>query len=319
MHAKQFSFIYSFEYLIFDCIDSSSLQMGPKSLEVLNVGEFVFEQPKIFFENTPNLKQLKVEVKSLDKIDLVSLKKLSSLEDLSLNVFECGDERDLIGILGNFSKLKKLSVQGLSSVDKDFFKQFPNLESLNLWRGNLRDIQSESFESLTNLTGLNLGYCKLEQLDEDLFKSLKKLVALNLNHNPLKRISSKLFSNLAALNELILAGCELLDLEPNTFHGLDKLNILVLSSNRLTHLNETSFKGLKNLTELDLSFNKLTEINEETFRDTFNLSKLELSYNKLIDIRFCLNNESLQQLKCLHLSGNKLEKFEKLGRIKSKF
>jgi Leucine-rich repeat (LRR) protein len=60
-----------------------------------------------------------------------------------------------------------------------------------------------------------------------------------------------------------------------------------------------------------LSYNKLTEINEETFEDTCNLSKLDLGCNQLIDIRFGLNNESgLQQLKCLNLSGNKLEKFE---------
>jgi hypothetical protein len=55
--------------------------------------------------------------------------------------------------LGNFSKLKKLSVQGLSRVDRDFIKQFPILESLNLL-GNLRDIKSESFDSPTNLTAL---------------------------------------------------------------------------------------------------------------------------------------------------------------------
>jgi Leucine-rich repeat (LRR) protein len=41
------------------------------------------------------------------------------------------------------------------------------------------------------------------------------------------------------------------------------------------------------------------------------LSKLELHYNQLIDIRLGLNNKSgLQQLKCLDLSGNDLEKFE---------
>ncbi len=67
--------------VVFDCINNSSLHMGPKSLEVLNMG-YIGQQPKIFFENMPNLKQLDVRVESLDKIDVVSLKKLSSLEDL---------------------------------------------------------------------------------------------------------------------------------------------------------------------------------------------------------------------------------------------
>jgi Leucine-rich repeat (LRR) protein len=300
--------------VVFDCINSSSLHMGPKSLEVLkmeHVGYYNGQQPKIFFENMPNLKQLDVDVVSLEKIDLVSFKELSSLEDLSLDVVECNDERDLIGILGNFSELKKLSVLGLSRVDRDFFKQFTNLESLILWGRNLRDIPSGSFDSLTNLTALCLSFCKLEQLDEDLFKSLNKLLSLDLSQNPLKRISSKLFANLAALNELNLDECELIDLEPYTFYVHDNLNKLTLSSNKLTHLNKASFNGLKNLTRLNLSANKLTEINEETFRDTCNLIKLELDYNKLIEIRFGLNNESgLQQLKCLDLRGNKLEKFE---------
>jgi Leucine-rich repeat (LRR) protein len=302
---------FSHTTVVFDCIESSLLHMGPTSLEGLNIGKFLFQQPKIFFENTPNLKQLQVVEGSLDKIDLVSLKKLSWLEDLSLDVSECNEKRELIGVLGNFSKLKKLSFRDLSCVDRDFFKQFPNLESLSLSGGKLRDIQSGSFDSLTNLTALHLSYCNLEQLDAGLFKSLTKLESLNLSWNSLKRISSKLFANLAALNELKLNGCQLFDLEPNTFHGLDNLNMLTLRSNYLTHLYEAFFKDLKNLTQLDLSYNKLTEINEETFEDTCNLIKLELNNNKLIDIRLGLNNESgLQQLKCLDLSENKLEKFE---------
>jgi Leucine-rich repeat (LRR) protein len=299
--------------LVFDCIDSSSLHMGPKSLEVLKMGEIRYsygQQPKIFFENMPNLRQLDVAIKSLDKIDLVSLKKLSSLEDLELVVQQCNDEQELIRILVNFSKLKKLSVYGLSSVDRDFFRQFPNLESLSFC-GKLHDIESGSFDSLTNLTALHLRSNNMEHLDVDLFKSLNQLVSLDLSQNPLKLISSRFFANLAALNELILDRSELFDLEPNTFHGLVNLNKLVLRSNKFTHLNDASFKGLKNLTQLDLSSNKLTEINEETFRDSCNLIKLDLSYNQLIDIRLGLNNESgLQQLKCLNLSGNKLEKFE---------
>jgi hypothetical protein len=84
--------------LVFDCIDSSSLHIGPKSLEVLNMGRICCsngQRPKIFFENMPNLKKLKVEVKSLDKIDLVSLKKLSWLEDLRIDVVVCNDDREL--------------------------------------------------------------------------------------------------------------------------------------------------------------------------------------------------------------------------------
>ena len=296
--------------LVFDCINSSPLHMGPKSLEVLKMGNLRCingQQPMIFFENLPNLKKLKVVVNSLDKIDLVSLQKLSSLEDLSLSLsVECGNEKKLIGHWGNFSRLQKLSVYGLSSVNRDFFKQFQNLESLNLWVES-NDIQSGSFDSLTNLTVLNLRHNQFEQIDVDLFKSLNKLVKLDLSHNPLKQISSKFFANLAALNELNLCECELFDLEPNTFHGLGNLVDLDLRTNRLTHLNEASFKCLKNLTQLDLSFNKLTEINEETFCDTCNLSKLDLSYNQLIDIRF---DVILHQLKCLNLSRNKLEKFD---------
>jgi Leucine-rich repeat (LRR) protein len=305
--------------LVFDCSTSSALQIGPTSLEVLNMGHIGCingQQPKIFFDNLPNIKKLQVVVKSLEKIDLVSLKKLSTLEYLRLVVEQCNDERELIRILENFSKLKKLSVHGLSRVDREFIKKFPNLESLslnleslNLW-GNLRDIQSGSFDSSPNLTVLHLRRNNLEQLDVDLFKSLNKLVSLDLSQNPLKRIPSKLFANLAALNVLNLERCELIDLEPINFHGLDNLTQLYLSYNNLTHLDEASFKGLKNLTQLYLRFNKLTEINEETFRDTCNLIMLELYKNQLIDIRFGLNNQSLQKLKCLNLSGNKLEQFE---------
>jgi len=124
--------------VVFDCINSSWLHMGPKSLEVLKMGRIYCsngQQPKIFLENMPNLKQFRVVVNSLDKIDLVSLKRLSWLEDLSLYVKQSNDEIELIGVLGNFSKLMKLFVQDLSRVDRDIFKQFPNLESLILLYG----------------------------------------------------------------------------------------------------------------------------------------------------------------------------------------
>ena len=104
---------FGIQKIFFDCRDISSLHMGPKSLEVLKMGHVRCsngQQPKIFFENMPNLKQLHVEVKSLDTIDKVSLKKLSWLEDFRIDVLQCNDERELIRILGNFSKLKKLSV-----------------------------------------------------------------------------------------------------------------------------------------------------------------------------------------------------------------
>jgi Leucine-rich repeat (LRR) protein len=295
--------------LVFDCKTSSSLHMGPKSLEVLNMGHIGCsngQQAKIFFENLPNLKKLQVVVESLEKIDLMSLKKLFWLEDLRLVVEQCNDERELIRIFENFSKLKKLSVFGLSSVDRDFIQKFPNLESLNLW-GKLRDIQSGSFDSLPNLTALHLGRNKLENLHVDLFKSLTKLVSLDLSQNPLKQIPPNFFSTLAALNFLNLDGCELLDLEPYTFDGLGNLNALALRSNKLTHLNEASLMGLKNLTQLYLCSNELTEISEKIFCDTFNLIKLELDNNQLIDIRFGLNSESLEQLNSLNLNGNKFE------------
>jgi hypothetical protein len=51
--------------LVFDCINSSSLHMGPKSLEVLKIGVFICsneQQPKIFFDNLPNLRQLRGQI-----------------------------------------------------------------------------------------------------------------------------------------------------------------------------------------------------------------------------------------------------------------
>ncbi len=92
----------------------------------MNVG-YIGQQPKIFFENLPNLKQLDAGVESLEKIDLVSLKKLSSLEDLSPVVKPFNDEQEIIHILGNFSKLKKLTIRGLSKVERDFLKIYRSI------------------------------------------------------------------------------------------------------------------------------------------------------------------------------------------------
>ena len=87
--------------LIFDCINSESLHMGPEGLEVLKMGDIRCnngQQPKISFENLPNLKKLEVVVGS----NLDSLKKLSSLEDLDLVLrVECSEK--MIGLPKHFN------------------------------------------------------------------------------------------------------------------------------------------------------------------------------------------------------------------------
>ena len=102
--------------------------MGPKSLEVLNMGH-IGQQPKIFFENMPNLKQLRINIMmtSWDKFDSISLEKLTWLEDLTIVVAPFIHEQEIIHILENFSKLKKLTIRGLSKVERDFLKIYRSI------------------------------------------------------------------------------------------------------------------------------------------------------------------------------------------------
>ena len=234
------------------------LYIENKNLEELDLDVLNHDGLKIYFDDLPKLKKLRVSNNSIKYlIDLDSFKKLSNLEILDTSL------RDLTmcyeNPFENFTKLKRLRLNGCLYIyekvyiDKYVFKNLVNLEYLEISGCYLQTFDnSETFDNLKQLIHLDLTLSDLEKLDFGIFKNLINLETLYLNRNSLKHIEPGLFVNLNKLKHLQLRECGLVSIDENTFEGLVSLETLNLDRNGLNEVRVGIFDGLKNLKKIYL-------------------------------------------------------------------
>ena len=210
---------------------------------------------KVFFDNLPKVKRLHMDIDT-NKIDLASIKTLSTLEDLSITSrFEnFPHDTKLVDkeVFLNFHSLKKLVMKGNLNIDKNLFDHLVNLEYLALDHCYLDDIHLDTFANLNKLVYLSLCRNNLRFLNGDLFKNLKNLETLYMAYNPFLRIRSGLFRNLTKLKSLSLRQCSLFDIGVDTFSHLVDLEELDLAENQLMEIRAKTFDAFKGLKKLDL-------------------------------------------------------------------
>ena len=227
------------------------LYIENQSLEELDLHVLNRDGFKIYFDNLPKLKRLRVSNYSIrNAIDLVSFKKLSNLEKLDTSLPEtmCYDDP-----FANFTKLKRLRINGSLYIDKNLFKNLVNLEYLEI-SGiySKKFAHYDTFDNLKQLIHLDLTFSYLKKLDFGIFKNLTNLETLNLNRNPLKHIGPGLFVNLNKLKHLQLRDCNLVSIDENAFEGLVSLDELNLDRNNLKEIRVGLFDGLQNLKKIYL-------------------------------------------------------------------
>jgi hypothetical protein len=161
------------------------------------------------------------------------------------------------GLLDNFTKLKKVKLRHISSIDESSFSYLVDLESLeldgcyfpNYMKSN---ISCNAFTNLNKLTHLDLcNSVRLENLDASLFKYIHNLESFAMGG--LKEIQDGAFINLDKLKKLDLIEGDLVEITANTFQGLISLEKLNLSFNKLESIDARSFDFEKTLKQLDLS------------------------------------------------------------------
>jgi Leucine-rich repeat (LRR) protein len=181
---------------------------------------------------------------------------------------------------GKFVDLKKLDSLNLrrnwiKEIDKDAFAGLEKLRKLYLDSNQIDSLHPDLFRNLVALAELNLSWNKIENLDGNLFIGLRNLRILFLHHNKLQQLPPDIFKDLVALTELSLSYNEIKEVDVNTFGGLKKLG------NSMKKLDENSFVGLKDLKELNLIGNQLKMLPEKLFDDLTSLKVLNLGHNPI--------------------------------------
>jgi hypothetical protein len=268
---KQLSIKYSSLLFKVSVYTMNKIEFGSEKIEDLTLYENTYtfdhgygartktDMSMIYFENLPYLKKLNVSISLVNPgknglIDIVSFRALANLECLE---FRFRSQEGMKGLLNNFTKLKKLKLTFISSIDDSSFSNLVNLEYLelcNCYLGNhlKSSISFNAFANLNKLSHLDLGDSfRLESLDASFFKYIHNLESFAVSG--LKKIQDGAFIKLNKLKKLVLKQCYLVEITENTFQDINSLEELNLSYNKLKNIEARSFDHVKTLKYLDLS------------------------------------------------------------------
>jgi len=179
---------------------------------------------------------------------------------------------------------------------------------LDLSRNQLSSLVKEQFSRWGNLEVLILSRNKFASLNEDAFLGLTNLRILDLSYNMLTSLPEKIFSGLSVLSELNLEMNLLQDMHPNVFVSTPHLDSLRLGYN--TDLGKSIMKSAdfltvvleRNLTYLALNNMSITKFPDYPFSQASQLRHLSLADNPMKVIEMFPTS-----LDTLNLSGIEVE------------
>lgn len=225
-----------------------------------------------------------------------------------------------------------LSYNNLQNVQGKFFAGLKYLTDLRLNNNDIRHLETRCFQNLTRLKRLILSNNKISFVKRQHFDGISNdLLEINLHNNTVSSLDGDVFAPILNLNVLVLSKNWLLDI-PAALYVLANLRDLDLSQNKITKIRKFVLDNLTNLRRLNLSNNKITSIEKYLFSKMKNLKRLDLSYNSIeilqanyfqgadsLEEIFLQQNflkniarvfSSLQSLRTLNVSENRIEKFE---------
>ncbi|XP_060032648.1 leucine-rich repeat-containing G-protein coupled receptor 4 isoform X2 [Erinaceus europaeus] len=161
--------------------------------------------------------------------------------------------------LSAFTLALDISMNNITQLPEDAFKNFPFLEELTLQNNQLKTVPSEAIRGLSALQSLRLDANHITSVPEDSFEGLAQLRHLWLDDNSLTEVPMHPLSNLPTLQALTLALNKISSIPDFAFTNLSSLVVLHLHNNKIKSLGRHCFDGLDNLETLDLNYNNLVE------------------------------------------------------------
>ena len=193
-----------------------------------------------------------------EKVD-ISIKNLTSLTNLSLNIFGTINEVIITRLLDQVPHIQELHLNGNLSYFN--FDNFVNLTVLSLSGDIKENFNFELFKNLCNqLEAITIRFYNIdEKILFNLFDgyTFPYLLDLTIEFLDMKRLTKEFINRLTIVRQLNLSCCEFEVIEHDSFLNIQHLTSLDLSKNLIERINKNAFSNLKNLQKLDLTENKL--------------------------------------------------------------
>jgi Leucine-rich repeat (LRR) protein len=197
--------------------------------------------------------------------------------------------------INSFVTQLDLSDNMIENVERNAFRNFLNLEEINLGRNRLKSFDI-NFPSCLQI--LKLPENRIQHVTSESLKHLQNLTRLELQYNKIELIKNDTYNWLSSMECLMLFGNLIHTIEDDSFAKMKRLQVLFLFSNKLDKSHKRMFRSLYSLKGLWLFENGMTEIESESSVDLNSVERLHLYLNKLIhvDTRTFAGLHSLQEL-----------------------
>ncbi len=269
------------------------------------------------------IEKIRLDSNEIEVIELNAFNNMTKPKYLHLQSNKIKQIQDKILFDKTDLEILFLYENSIKNIDKIPFNTLYALKKLHLCSNKITNIQFGNFIHLANLEELKLDKNEIGSFELNTFVGLGNLIYLDLSANKIKILKNNVFDSLIHVQRLELNLNDINQIEENALIDILNLNSLNLDSNQIFTLKDVHF-GSK-LSSLSIHFNmisNLSDINSKTLKYLFasnnriqeiyiishlpNLEYLDLSQNRLIKI-VEKSFSKLYQLKCLNLSGNKLE------------
>ncbi|XP_060621994.2 leucine-rich repeat-containing G-protein coupled receptor 4 isoform X2 [Anolis sagrei] len=197
--------------------------------------------------------------------------------------------------LSAFTHSLDISMNNITRLPEDAFKNFPYLEELRLDANHITAVPEDSFEGLVQLRHLWLDDNNLTEVPVIPLSNLPSLQALTLALNKITDIPDFAFTNLSSLVVLHLHNNKIKTLGHHCFDGLNNLETLDLNYNNMVEFPE-AVKMLPSLKELGFHSNSISMIPDSAFIGNPLLRTIHLYDNPLSFV----GNSAFQNLSDLH-------------------
>ncbi|EMP28115.1 Leucine-rich repeat-containing G-protein coupled receptor 4 [Chelonia mydas] len=196
-----------------------------------------------------------------------------------------------------------ISMNNITKLPEDAFKNFPYLEELRLAGNDLSFIHTKALSGLKELKVLRLDANHITAVPEDSFEGLVQLRHLWLDDNSLTEVPIHPLSNLPSLQALTLALNKITHIPDFAFTNLSSLVVLHLHNNKIKTIGKHCFDGLDNLETLDLNYNNMVEF-PEAIKALPSLKELVIRGASMV--QWFPNLTGTSNLESLTLTGTKI-------------
>ncbi|XP_016061607.1 PREDICTED: leucine-rich repeat-containing G-protein coupled receptor 4, partial [Miniopterus natalensis] len=176
---------------------------------------------------------------------------------------------------------RDISMNNITQLPEDAFKNFPFLEELRLAGNDLSFIHPKALSGLKELKVLTLQNNQLKTVPSEAIRGLSALQSLRLDANHITSVPEDSFEGLAQLRHLWLDDNSLAEVPVHPLSNLPTLQALTLALNKISSIPDFAFTNLSSLVVLHLHNNKIKSLGRHCFDGLDNLETLDLNYNNL--------------------------------------